>query len=198
MATSVPLQTTTDEELAEIVARASSPVGDRAVASAAYLQLYDRHQGKIRTFLFARVHANDVDDVEQEVWQRVWRFLPTKFQGGNFRAWLYQMTRNYLIDNSRRQKNVVPPGAEGEDEVDSRTRRPEECVLAAERAEALRSCLERLHSADAQAAALVRGRLAGKRYEELCPALGLDQNRAYEVYKRVSGQLKTCVQKALL
>ena len=53
-------------------------------------------------FIVARVPSSDCDDLHQEIWQRAWVALPGQFQGGNFRAWLHQITRNAIIDLSRK------------------------------------------------------------------------------------------------
>ena len=197
MANSTLSEATTDEELAQLISRQSSPGGNQQAAADAFVQLYRRYQSSVRSFVCARVNPNDLDDLEQEIWRKIWRYLPTKFQGGNFRAWMYQIARNYIIDHSRRQKRVVAPGAEADEQADPRLASSEEPLLAAERAEALRSCLERMQQANAQSADLVRQRLAGKGYAEICTALGIDRDRAYQMFERVKGQLKTCIQQAL-
>jgi DNA-directed RNA polymerase specialized sigma24 family protein len=63
-----------------------------------------------------------------------------------------------------------------------------------ERMEALRDCLEKL---SAPAAAVVRARLAGEEYPELCQRLGMKSGQAYKLFHSAKDQLKTCVERAL-
>jgi DNA-directed RNA polymerase specialized sigma24 family protein len=67
-------------------------------------------------------------------------------------------------------------------------------LVEQERAEALRRCLEKL---EAKAADLVRSRLAGEDYEEVCRRLGLKSSQAYKLFHTARDRLKTCVERAL-
>ena len=96
--------------------------GDRHAAGQAFIELYNRHYTLLRAFIAARAGRSDADDIAQEVWQRVWQHLPTRFRGGNFRAWVHEIARNYLIDCSRRQKTRPQLTSEFSHETDhSRT-----------------------------------------------------------------------------
>ncbi len=53
--------------------------------------------------------------------------------------------------------------------------------------EALRQCLDRLSTT---AAALVRARLAGDDYSEVCRHLGLKSEQAYKMFHSAKDQLK--------
>ena len=56
------------------------------------------------TCLKNRVDEQDIDDCAQEVWLRVWRNWD-RHVDGPITAWLATITRNYLIDRSRRLGN---------------------------------------------------------------------------------------------
>jgi hypothetical protein len=43
---------------------------------------------------------------------------------------------------------------------------------------------------------LVRARLGGDGYDEICPRLGIDSNRAYKLYHFAEKELRTCVEQA--
>src|SRR5262245_42487661 len=76
---------TTDEELAAACARRDESLHLRRLAETAFEILYDRHAKRLIAFLGGRVSMAVLDDVNQDVWVRVWQTLPTGFRGGNFR-----------------------------------------------------------------------------------------------------------------
>ena len=197
MKASLPDTSADDDQLARTIAQESLPGGDRHAAGAAFMELYARHERRLLAFVITRVNPNDADDVQQEIWQKVWRFLPTQFKGGNFRAWLYEIARHYLIDHARRQKRVVEADSDLDREGDPRSREADDALTAEERADALRSCLEKLAQANPKAALLVRERLAGKKHGEACQAIELDPQRASELFHKAKGQLTGCVEQAL-
>ena len=143
-------------------------------------------------FLAARVHANDVEDVHQAVWERVWQHLPDGFRGGNFKAWLYRIARNYLLDQGRRRPTETV--ADAEFLADERQPSPLERLLDEERKRALERCLGKL---EGELAALVRARLGGEGYEEICARLGWPLHRAHRLFHSAKEQLHTCVERAL-
>lgn len=74
--------------------------------SGAFDELVERYQGQLIGFFFR--NTRDVqfsEDLTQEtllrVYNQAWDYLPV----GKFRAWMYRMARNLLIDNVRRQSH---------------------------------------------------------------------------------------------
>ena len=181
-----------DEQLAEAVARRDQSPQHWNRAQEACAQLYVRHARKLLAFLAARVHCSDLEDVHQEVWERVWHYLPRGFRGGNFRAWLYQITRNYLIDLSRKRR--VEPLHDEQELVDGRRHGPEELLIDQERLVILQQCMTHLGK---EAAGLVQARLAGESYDQICRRLGLKPERAHRMFHRAKEQLQKCVQQAM-
>ncbi len=57
-----------------------------------------------------------------------------------------------------------------------------------------RRCLEKL---EAQIVELVRSRLAGEGYPEICKRLEINARRAHMLYHKASKQLQTCVEREL-
>src|SRR6188768_666708 len=96
----MPLNTAaiSDEELVATCARRDDSLRQRRLAETAFHALYDRHAKRLLAFLGGRVNMAALDDVNQDVWAKVWRSLPTGFRGGNFRAWIHQIARNVVID----------------------------------------------------------------------------------------------------
>lgn len=171
-----------DEQLAATVAQAGKE------AEAAFAQLYERHARPLLLFLAARLARSQLDDVHQEIWTRVWQSLPTGFHGGNFRAWLFQIARNHLIDLARKKR---PEGLPGDYDVpDRRTSQAEALLVEQERLTRLRHCLEQL---DARAQKVVRARLEGIGYEELARELDLKSATVHQVFHRAKEQLQDCV-----
>jgi RNA polymerase sigma factor (sigma-70 family) len=171
---------------------AEIPTGGLRTARDAFEQLYRRHAPLLLAFIAARSRPADREDLHQEVWRRAWHHLPEQFHGGNFGAWLYQIPRHALIDHGKKRKAKVL--ADPELVPDGRSRHDDDCVLERERMEALRQCLDKLN---ATAAALVRARLAGEDYSDICRQLGLTSGQAYKLFHSSNDQLKTCVERAL-
>lgn len=189
-----PESASSDEALAELIACRDESARAWKLAQEACGQLYQRHARKLLAFLAARGNREDMEDVHQRIWERVWQHLPEGFRGGNFRAWLYQIARNGLIDHSRKRHPDVygdefsPTARDGD--------RPDLWLLEQERMVILSRCLERLESETAQAAHLVRARLAGESYSEVCGRLGLRPDRAHKLFHLAKEQLQKCVERA--
>lgn len=133
---------TTDEELAGVVARGRRSGGSTTSAERAFRTLYDRHAGPLMAFLATRVRRADLEDIHQDAWRRAWEHLPDGFTGGQFRAWLFRIARNDLIDHGRKRR----PEALVNDHplTDHRHEPPEARLIEEERMTILRRCLDLL------------------------------------------------------
>jgi RNA polymerase sigma factor (sigma-70 family) len=181
-----------DDELAALVVRRGMAGQDLRAAHAAFEQLYRRHARLLSAFLGARVRRDRLDDLNQEVWRRAWDSLPAQYHGGNLRAWLHQIARNALIDQGR--KKQAEPLEGREERLDSRDEPPVERLIERERRDALKRCLDRLGT---EAAALVKGRLGGEDYAEICARLGIRPERAHKLWHTVKARLRSCVEQDL-
>jgi RNA polymerase sigma-70 factor (ECF subfamily) len=184
-----------DEELAELAARREPGGGASNRAADAYTRLYDRHSRPILAFLAARTRRDELDDLSQEIWRRVWERLPKAegFRGRNFRAWVFEIARNLLIDQGRKKR--PEPIGDGEPFlVDGRIGAVDSGLIERERAEGFRRCLDRLPP---DAAALIRARLGGEDYESVRTRLGWTANLAYKRFHAAKEQLKKCLERAL-
>jgi RNA polymerase sigma-70 factor (ECF subfamily) len=161
-------------------------------ARSACAVLYQRHARFVLAFLSRRLPRSELEDAAQTVWERVWRGLPGGFSGGNFRAWIFQIARNLLIDLGRKRSAVTldEPSAI----ADPSAAESDAALLDRERLEVLRRCIEGLDSATGQ---VVRGRLKGEAYEAICRQTGLDAARAQKLLHTAKQRLRACVEEHL-
>jgi RNA polymerase sigma factor (sigma-70 family) len=158
----------------------------------AFGHLYRRHARRLLTFLAARIPQCDLDDLHQDIWQRVWHHLPGQYRGGNFRAWLRQIARNALVDHARKRRPEQLPDERALPDPNAAS--PDTPLVEQERMVALARCLEQL---DAVASALVRARLGGEGYHEVCLRLKLTPARAHRLFHEAKGRLQDCVERAV-
>jgi RNA polymerase sigma-70 factor (ECF subfamily) len=195
MNTDAVTATSTDEHLAATVGRRDESPAARRASEAAFRDLYERHARRLLAFLAGRLKSAALDDVHQEVWQRVWQHCAAGFRGGNFRSWLYAIARNCVTDHQRRRTYAAIP--EDANVADERQRAADESLIEAELRDVLRQCLKKLESNDAALAELVRARASGESYETICQRTGLPADRAYRAFHQAKAQLQTCVERVI-
>lgn len=68
-------------------------------------ELYDRHHADIFRYVWSRVHDNrSAEDLTGEVFTRMVINLPRyRLRGLPFRAWLYRIARNLVVDHYRKE-----------------------------------------------------------------------------------------------
>ncbi|MCB9148989.1 MAG: sigma-70 family RNA polymerase sigma factor [Caldilineaceae bacterium] len=78
----------------------------------AYAALYQKHLSAIRQYIQRRVNEpTDAEDLTQIVFIKAWQALTGYKPGASpFRAWLYRIARNAVIDHYRTQRNVLTLG----------------------------------------------------------------------------------------
>jgi RNA polymerase sigma factor (sigma-70 family) len=181
----------TDDELAAVCARRDNSSNDRRLAEAAFHTLYDRHAKRLLAFLGGRVSMAVLDDVNQDVWAKVWQALPAGFRGGNFRAWVHQIARNVVIDHLRKRRSEPLP-----DEGNLMDHRQWDGArsVEADRRDALVRCLKKLERTNARVADLVRSRVAGESYDAYCARTGMPADKAYRAFHQAKAQLQACVE----
>lgn len=75
--------------------------GDRQ----AFALLYERYNGSVLSYLYRMLGSvEDVESIGQEVFLRAFRFAPTYKYPQKFSTWLFTITRNLAINQSRRKK----------------------------------------------------------------------------------------------
>lgn len=128
-----------DEELAVI-----RPLVDRAREgdAEAFGALYDRFQPEILRYLLVRTRDREVaEDLAQQVFLKAWQAIPRyQHRGAPFRAWLYRMAHNQMVDHFRTSRPTTDlEGVDLPEDAEA-----EERVLTAETHDVLRGALERL------------------------------------------------------
>ncbi|MEJ7636407.1 MAG: sigma-70 family RNA polymerase sigma factor [Singulisphaera sp.] len=180
-----------DEHLAEIAARRDTGGTASRESLEAFLRLYDRHARRLAAFLSSQVPEADREDVHQEAWLSAWNGLPDGFHGGNFRAWLYTITRNLVTDwVRRRHRRPWSSDADPDARPDPRGSDPVAGMIERERKMDLERCLKKL---DAASLSVIRARTEGLVFREIGPRLGLSPRQANTLYHRAVNFLKGCV-----
>jgi RNA polymerase sigma factor (sigma-70 family) len=181
-----------DEALARAAADRGPTPKARRSAHDAFQELYDRHANRLIAFLRKlQLPRDEVEDAHQDVWDRVWGGLPTRFQPDNFRGWLFKIAKNVKTDYDRRRKKR--PGQLSHHQqisVINPTTGPPVGPLEPEEAARLEHCLGCLDSKDNK---LVRARLSGQSYEQVCADLGLTADEAHKRFHRAKQELRDCV-----
>lgn len=177
---STKLTTLNDEQLAQVIIsrRENDAAFQRATES--FNELYSRHSRWLLSYLSVRVDRNDLDDIHQVVWQRVWERIEEGFRGGKFQVWLFFIARNHLIDLSRRPRVDLYGDAEAS-LVDSRSSQPDVILENREQQAALEESLKRLKGKTAE---VVARRLRGESYEDICTSLSITKARAYKLLRQ--------------
>lgn len=156
-----------------------------------FFVLYRRHGRPLMAWLSSRVSSSDLDDVHQDIWAKVWARKRSHFQGGNFRAWLFALARNHLIDLSRQKRPA--PAATADEESAACPTQPEPCdvLVDRERLVLLEECLAQLVEPRRR---IVEARLAGHDYESIAASLGISTAQAHSHFFAAKKQLQACLE----
>lgn len=150
----------------------------------AFGDLYVLHLDAIYRYIFFRVDSrSDAEDLAEQVFLRAWERLPEYRVGSApFRAWLYRIAHNLVIDYYRKRPGPLPVS----DQQPSKDKRhdPEARYLAKERAARLASAVRQL-SAVHQHVLLLRF------------VNGLSSKEAAEVLGRTDGAVRVLQHRAL-
>jgi RNA polymerase sigma-70 factor (ECF subfamily) len=157
--------------------------------------LIREHSQRLRLWLASRVQRSDLDNASQEVWLRVSKHYEDKFDGGNFRAWLFQIARNYLVDESRRRRLTPVPDETEMVRPDLRAREPYEILIDRERRSRLTSCIEKLGE---PRKAIVKARAAGLDYDEFVAEMNLSNQQASQHFFAAKKLLRACLESSVV
>jgi len=161
--------------------------------SAAYGTLYDQHMGAIYRYIYKRVgESAEAEDLTQTVFIKAWQALRDyKPTGAPFRAWLYRIAHNAVVDYYRTQRDPLL----WDDLVwmtDPHST-PEKRLLDTERQETVQNAIAELRPT--YQAVIVRRFLNNMDYVETAAELGSQvnnvrvlQHRALDALRRVLAQ----------
>ena len=75
----------------------------------AFGDLYELYLEEVYRYVFYRVGSEaDAEDLTEQVFLNAWENLPNFLQSVHFKAWLYRIARNTVIDHYRTRKKILP------------------------------------------------------------------------------------------
>lgn len=161
---------------------------------AAFAPLYERYAQPIYYFCYRRLgNRHDAADATAVTFTRalaaLGSFHPDR-PGSTFRAWLYTIARNALIDHARSARPHASLDHPDAPDLVDRAPSPEDHALGAEAARAVDRLLRRLPE---RQRAVVELRLAGLRIAEIATALGVTESAAKSLQVRAYRTLRDLV-----
>lgn len=116
----------------------------RAGDKAALGEFVTRYERPLYAFILRMAGPSDADDVYQETWIRAIRAMGT-FDDRKPLSWLFRISRNLMVDRSRRAKRWVPLDSDsGEDRWPSDGPSPADSVAGRDLDERIRQAVDRL------------------------------------------------------
>jgi RNA polymerase sigma-70 factor, ECF subfamily len=150
----------------------------------------------LRAFIARRVPPEDVDDLLQDVFVRIHRGLATLAQRERVQAWVYQITRNTIVDYYRTRGGPVGQGSEAAlAELMAETPDDDEAHTAAVRGE-LATCLEPLlrQLPNTYRDAVLLADFRGETQRAVAERLGLSVSGVKSRVQRGRARLRTLLQ----
>lgn len=149
-------------------------------------QVWDEFTARLRRFIAGRVRGEaDVDDILQEVFIKIHRGLGQLDDHSKLHAWVYQITRNAIVDHYRKGE----PDVEVPEELPDRIAEEEDSEGAeAEVATWLRPMAEDLP--DKYREAILLTDIEGLTQKELAERLDISISGAKSRVQRARGKLK--------
>lgn len=155
--------------------------------------LYERHARELRFFLINRCERSVVDDLAQDTWVKISGRYATQFDGGNFRAWMFEIARNTVTDHYRRNaRNPVESKEWIDDQADPRVKDHADEMLACERIAAVRDCQRRLSEREL---CVFQQKLDNATTQEITAACECNANAVYKALHAAKTKLRECLER---
>ncbi len=169
---------TSDEDLARRAA------ADRDAFRELHRRYHPRLFGLLRTM---RLHEQDAADLAQVVWLKAFQALGRGFKG-TFRAWLFRIAHNAVIDWLRKHRPASLP--EDFDVDDGRLAEVGQKLQDEEEVARLRECVEKLPAGQKR---VVQEKLLGRTPEEIALAAGVERARVDRLFFDAKANLRRCM-----
>jgi RNA polymerase sigma-70 factor (ECF subfamily) len=152
--------------------------------------LYERYRADIHAFILSRVRGNPelAQDLTSQVFTRALTALP-RYESGSFRAWLYAIARNLVIDEYRRRKPTASLDLAGHVAIDQ-PGLDDQVIVADARAQ-LHSALNQLGDVQRQVVTL---RLQGMTSGEIADRMGMGREAVKSAQYRAFAKLRDYLQ----
>jgi RNA polymerase sigma-70 factor (ECF subfamily) len=161
--------------------------------------LVSRYVGPMYRFLFRMVrNAQTAEDLSQETFVKVWRYIKRYDKTKSFKAWIFAIARNTALDALRKKDPITFTALEREDangedmnlaiDIEDARPLPDEVAIQAETAEALDRMLARLPPK--QQAVILLHNAEGLTFQEIGDALHESLNTVKSRYRRAVERLK--------
>jgi RNA polymerase sigma-70 factor (ECF subfamily) len=154
---------------------------------AAFALLYHRYVNSVYSYCRRRLDESDAEDATSHIFLQALGHLES-CRGPSFRAWLFTISHNVVIDRQRKHKPTVP--FDETFDIVSRERSPEDHAMESDRKQRLEIAIRALPP-DQRAA--VELRLAGLTGVECAQVLGKSADATRMLQHRAFGSLRAAL-----
>lgn len=156
----------------------------------AFGRLFEVYYEQIFKYLLIRMNTyTEAEDLAETVFLKTWQFLPSfgkKGKAQNFRAWLYRIAHNALIDHRRTRKLETTLAADIPDA--SEMQNPDETF---EKGETFRHISQAIAALDDTSQHVIISRfLAGLSHKEIAQTLGISEGNVRIVQYRAIRKIR--------
>jgi len=152
----------------------------------AFELLYNRHRGPLYRYILRQVgDAATANDLFQGSWEKIIKASGSYRPSAPFRAWMYRIAHNHVMDHFRRTRPVsdLPP-----DEIEADNPAPEKQLLDQQRSSELRKAVKQLPAE--QKDALLLKLEAGLDLQTIANVTGVNRETAKSRLRYAVGKLK--------
>ncbi|MCP5468358.1 MAG: sigma-70 family RNA polymerase sigma factor [Deltaproteobacteria bacterium] len=145
--------------------------GDKLRSLEDFSDLYDQYHRQVRSVLYRMGAKEELDDLVQEVFLKVWQALPTFKGKSRFSTWIYRIAMNTAIDRFRKLKTRGGPAEQLDEEKTSGNEHYDAQVENTENQQLISDALGELN--EEQRSVLVLHLMEGKKLKEVAKILEL-------------------------
>jgi RNA polymerase sigma-70 factor (ECF subfamily) len=171
------------------------PTDSELVAAAridphAFTLLYQRYVNTVHRYCYRRLGTREAaEDATSQIFMKVLASLPA-CRNTSFRAWLFAIAHNEVIDRRRRERPSYP--LDGVEFLHDRSPSPEDQALAGDDARRIQALLRQLPEHQRQ---VIELRMAGLTGTEIATALGRSQANVHVTQFRALSRLRELVER---